>query len=507
MNVTSEGVAPAAGSEKALALQNAVKLALSLAATLVVAFSVRVFIPRFLGPAAFGQLHFAESFATTVFVFTVLGIDVYIRKEVATRIEHANDFFVGVLVVRGALSLGMLALMAPLLWAMGKSEVEWRLAYLFAGWQMAFVLNNTLAALLHARGTIDGLAVINTGMKLLWAVGVGGALFLRGGAEAVALVFFVSEALKSVVLLRSVRNCLGVTLRLDLGATRAVLWSSAPFFIHYLAHQIYARVDVQMLSVLTADSEVGWYGAAANLALAGMLLLPVVNAVVLPMGARLREESEEAMNEAMRQAVRLVMVGGALVALLLFLYAPALVRLCFGEGFESAARTLQILAPMFPLTYVAVLTSLHLIQLGRVWTVTKISLVGLALNPVLNLFSIPAGWELLGDGGAGVGAAAASVVTELVITAVMLVALGRAAVDRSVLRTALRVLLLSGCVVAVHVLLAPLGVLRAPLEIAVFVLGGTGLGIVPLGEIAGLVGSALTRRRSGEAATTEKENH
>jgi len=58
-----------------------------------IALGIRVILPRHLGPSLFGTLQFADAFASTFFVLVSLGMETYIRKEVAVRPEHASDFY------------------------------------------------------------------------------------------------------------------------------------------------------------------------------------------------------------------------------------------------------------------------------------------------------------------------------------------------------------------------------------------------------------------------------
>jgi O-antigen/teichoic acid export membrane protein len=476
------------------ALKNAVKLSMSLGATLLVAISVRFWLPRVLGPQVFGQLHFAESLALALFLFTTLGVDVYIRKEVATRPEHASEFFGGLLVVRVLASMVVFGIMAGALTAMGKGRLEWQLALGFGVGQVAFVLNQTLAAVLHARGTVNELSILNPISKILWGTSIVVGLLAGGGPVLVAIAFAVTEWLRAIAMLQIVRRRAELRLRVDLLATKATLLASAPYFVNFLAHRVYERIDVQMLTVMTNDQEVGWYGASVNLATAGLLLLPVVSAVVLPMGARLAAESKDEMDAVMRRAVRLIVVGGALFSIELVLHAPSVVQLAFGDEFGGSVRSLQVLAPMFPLTYIAVITSMHLIQLERIWTVTLISLGGLLLNPALNLFTIPWGFEAFGAGGGGIGAAVTTMATEGWASGVMLIALGRAGVDRRLFLALFHCVLLGGLVYGIHVSLEPLDLWRVPVEVLAYGAAGVLIGAIPLREILDGARATLKRR-------------
>lgn len=484
-----------AQNEKARALVNAVKLSLSLGATLVVTIAVRFWLPRELGPVLFGQLHFSESLAIAAFLFTALGVDMYIRKEVATRPEHASEFLGGLLLLRAFISVLAFGGIALTLSLMNKGALEWRLAMLFGVGQIGFVLQQTLSSLLHATGNVNELSFVNPIGKLVWGVGIVAGIGLGMGVEIVAAAFIVTEWGKSIVLVQVVRRYLPLTLRLDWTSAKHVLIVSTPFFLNFLAHRIYERIDVQMISVLVDDREVGLYGGAVNLATAGVLLMPVVSAVILPMGARIARESPDELDEVMKAQVRLVTTGGALFSVMLVLHAPELIALLFGPEYEHSLLALRILAPMFPLTYIATLGSMHLVQLDRIWSVAKISMLGLSMNPLTNLWTIPWGAERLGAGGGGAGAAITSVLIELVAATAMLIALGRSGFDRRLVYTLLKCGALCLLLWGIHVVSAPLLLWRAPLQVLAFGLAGWAIGVIPVRALLDTARSVLHRRK------------
>lgn len=491
----AEPAPSSSAQEKTLAFRNAVKLTLSLAAMLVVAIAVRVWLPRVLGPVGFGQLHFAESLAIGLFLFTTLGADVYIRKEIATRPGHVSEFLGGLLVVRAGVSLAVFGAMAVILSLMDKGSLEWRLAFLFGIGQVAFVLETTLAAILHANGTVTALSFLTASTKLIWGLAIVVGVTLGGGAEVVAVAFAVTEWAKAIVLFLLVRKSTRLELRVDMSKAFAMLVASLPFFLHFLSHRVYERVDVQMLSVMTTDREVGWYGASVNISTVGMVFLPVLSAVILPMGARIASRSVDELNEVMKSAVRLIVVLGGLSSLLLVLHAEEVVLLAFGDAYAPSVTSLQILAPIFPLTYVAVVAGTHLVHLGRVWDVTKISLIGLALNPSLNFVTIPWFSDAYGVGGGGAGAAIATVATEVWACSAMLLVLRKAAVDRRLVSIVGRMALTCAITYVAHLALAAFGLWSAVFETFLYVSCASMLGCIPVRELLGRVVAAARRRR------------
>lgn len=480
------------------AVANGLKLGLSLLSTVALAFAIRFWLPRHLGPEDFGRLHWAEAFAAASFVFVHFGVDMYIRREVALRPAHASDFYGGVIVLRLLASLVLLVAMWFVMGGMGKDAVEVRLAYLFAVGQLAVVFTNTQSTLLNTVGHVNELAILNVVCKLFWAGAIFAGLSSGYGFEVVAIAFAASEGVKAWFYHRVLHRRMQLDFRVDLRAAWLVVVASAPYFLNLLCHSVYERIGVNMVSVFAGDLEVGYYGAAVNLAAMTMLFMPIVSLVLMPMGMRLNAQGEEAMNEAMRGALRIVFAVCSLGSVLFFVHADDVVRLLFGEAFAPAAIPLRVFAPMLPVTYVAVVASLQVNVQGRIWTLVKVSLAGLVVNPIVNLALVKPMHEWIGPGGAGAAAATAALATELTVAGLMLYALGRAALDRATLAVFGKTILLCLGVALLDATLPAKGLWWAPVEAALYVVVGAKIGALPWRRIVELVKDALARRRAAK---------
>ncbi len=484
-----------ASHEVRLAILNAVKLSLSLIATIAVAIIVRIFVPRYFKPAGFGQLSFAEAYAATFFSFATYGVDTYIRKEIATRPDHANEFYAGFFLLRLATSVVIFGLMAIGLQAMGKGALEWRLAFIFAIGQVAFIDNYTLSAFLQAASQVTELAWMNVVSKILWCAGIFVGLLNGATIEWVAICFFISETIKTVYLMVVAHRRLHLTWDINLRATWDVVKISVPFFLNNIALSIYAKINIILLSKMSTDEEVGWYSAAMTIAGFSLLFLPVLQAVIMPMAARTAKTSEDAMNEVMRGGARLMIVGGTLISLVLMLNAEFIAQRCFGAAYAPAAWSLQMIAPMFPLTYLACVGAMHLIQQERNWTLIKISLVAVILNPLLNAPLIAIG-RSMGPGRAGGMSAIATVITELVTVIITLAILGKAAVNRQFWDVVVRTLTICALIIAMHMGLEYFGDWRLPLDVVAYAGLAMLFKTLPIDELRRIIAQA----RQGRAA-------
>jgi O-antigen/teichoic acid export membrane protein len=431
--VNAPASSPALGSahhEALAAARNAIKLGGSLVATWGIALGIRMLLPRFLGPDLFGPLNFADAFTTGACVVLTLGVDTYVRKEVPLRPEHASDFFGGVVVLRLLVSVVLWGAMALILRVTHRSPEVRTLVYLYAGAQFLIIHNQSLAALLHARGTVDGLAVVNVASKVLWGAGVLAAAIAHWGLAAFAGALLLSECVKAVALTPLTFRHLGVSLHWSGRALKGVIWQSLPFFLNTAAFTLYSKADVSILAFMSNDREVGWYGAASNLAGITLLTTPLIQWIILPLFTRAAARSEEEFDRVLRRSLELILTLAFPISLLTVVGADIWIRLIFGAAFAPAALPLRALAPTFLLTYVTTVSGTALIRLDRAWMMTCISLGGLAITPVLDYLFIPRASQAFGPAGGGLGCALAIVTTESLVIITQMVLIGRRAFDR-----------------------------------------------------------------------------
>ena len=492
LRATESPVLAAAGfdelrADASHAARSATKLIASLILTWAIALIVRIIVPRLLGPELFGQYQFAESFTVMLFVLTNFGVDTYIRKEVSRNAQHASDFVGGVLALRviGSAVI-ILTTITALAW-MGKPAHVRELVVIMCIVQMLVLANQLAAAMLQAVGQVDGLAAVSVGAKLLWGASILFGLSSGLGVRSVALGLFASELLRAAVLWRLSRRHLGLRLRVNVPATKLVLAASAPFFINDLAFTAAARMDVGIMSFMTNDREVGWYAVASNIAGLAMLLTPIIASVFLPLSSRAAARSDEEVAMIARRAMQLVLSFAIPVTLGLALAADVLVDVMFGAAFSPAAASLRVLAPIFVLTYVAMITSLLLTTIGRGWTLTKIALSALVLTPALNVVFIPWGLAKFGPGGAGIGAATAMVLCEFYMACLMAWMVRRYIFDRTGVVNLGKMLAVALFVILLHLMLASLGSWRLLADAVVYVFGVLWWGAVDLRTLFNLL--------------------
>jgi O-antigen/teichoic acid export membrane protein len=476
------------------ALRNGVKLAMSLVATWGVGLVVRFWMPRHLGPEQFGLYSFADGLAATLIGCAGLGIDTYIQKEIPVRPHYASDFWGGTAVVRVLLSALLVGALMVL--PVGARDPGVRFILLaFGVGQIVYALNGTLAVLLQANTTVDELAIANVAAKIAWGIGIAAGLIAGAPLWVIAAVFTLSEAVKLLLLQHAARRQLRLRFRIDLAATRQAIAGSVGFYANALALALGWRLDVALLGYLAHDTDVGWYGASQSLANITLLMTPLMGSVLAPLLRRAYNRSMDEMLSVMRRALEGLLLLTTPVALFLALGADLWVRVAFGSAYGPAAGSLRTLAPLFVLTYLAILLSMALVVLGRGWTLTFVSLGALVVNAAIALVIVPVFGRWLGPGGAGAGMALASVSKELFVTMTLAIVLGHGFLDKARQRLIARTVLAALVTAGTHALLAPLGYWRLPIDAAVYAVLAVALGVLRPAATLAFARELLNSRR------------
>ncbi len=415
--------------EGLLALRNAAKLGMSLVLTWGVAIIVTFKLPPYLGPVMNGHYRFGDQLAMSAAVFLSLGVDTYISREIAVRPKHASDFFGGVLVTR---ALVLLPLVIVGFFFVQSEVSERQIATFLFGIAYAFTaMNQTFQQMLQAASKVGGLAVANVVAKILWGGGTFGAVLLHAPFWGLPFPMILREGIKATFLFMAAKDAVELRLRIDVAKTVEVLKVAFPFYIANVAVSLGSTVDVPWLAKLVdkESPEVGWYGAARQIAQLSALLSPIMSGVLIPMMSRAKARDEQEFYRILRRGFEAVIVLSVPLTLILALGAEFWIHITIKDKFLPAAGSLRWLAPTFVFAYVNVLLWLSLMILDRSWTITIISLAGLALLPVLISVMVPL-TSPLGPGGAGMGVAMALTTRELIIALVFLAFLRDKALDR-----------------------------------------------------------------------------
>ncbi|MEZ5418150.1 MAG: oligosaccharide flippase family protein [Vicinamibacterales bacterium] len=412
MKLLSQFVSPEIGPALRWSRRVTGKAAADVAGKLV-ALGVTLAAARTLPGDAFGALALATTWGWLAGVATDAGWSMYLVREVARRPAAARALAADVLRRRGLAAVGAAAITAAGATAVLAPAIAGGFALVVAA-QLAGAVLDTAMHLFRGLERTDVEARLHAAQRLSAGALAGLALAWRPSLDALGLAL----ALPPLVALACAAG-LARRLTAPVGAGEAITplgWSRVgtevwPLGLGALVSALYFRCDVFFVEHWHGLDAVGAYNAAFRLVDAIRLVPAAVLAVTFPTLVRAHDRSA-----VTRLAVPLlaagVAAGGALAV-----GAPAVLALAYGPRFAAATSALQLLGCAVPLFFLNYALTHQVIGWNGQRTYLQVSLAALAVNVVANLALVPAY--------GGSGAAVATGLTEVAVTAGCLPALAR----------------------------------------------------------------------------------
>ena len=125
----------------------------------------------------------------------------------------------------------------------------------------------------------------------------------------------------------------------------------SPFFANALAIGLLGNVGMSILAFTRTDErEVGWFGAAQNLATVCTLLMPLMGWVIMPTLTRAYARSTAEGLGTLRRMLEALVILVAPLTVMVSAGADVIVAVALGGAFAPAATGLSILSRGFVLT-------------------------------------------------------------------------------------------------------------------------------------------------------------
>jgi PST family polysaccharide transporter len=457
--------------------RNVVSLLLGQIGTMAISIFISAIIGRFLGAASLGTLYLVMASINFAGIFVEWGQQGYLVAEVAKFRERSGELLGTALVARFILAVVSYAVVFAVSWLLGHPPEVRSLLLLMAVCTIPGNLGTTLSQGFrgHDRMELEATTnIVNSVCNLAFLLV---AMKLHGGLRSVVLAGGGSVTVSLVLALILARKVRMPPLHVKWGRLRDILAGGAPFVFFNLALSGHPYVDANLLAMLARPSVVGWYAAAQRFV--GTLIFPagIAGVALYPTLARLAGDAS-ALGGKARDALRLVLMLGALVGAGTALYADVAVSLVYRrEGFEPAIDVLRALAPYLFLMFVNILLGNAILAIGRARAAfTAAKFVALALGGLLDVILIPYFETRYGNG--AIGLALSLTVAELVMTIAALRLAPEGIVNRSQWRLAFAALLSAAAMLVAGALLgnAPLLVrFVVPLVVFAVAMRATGL--------------------------------
>ena len=346
---------------------------------------------RFLGPATFGELSLALSYAAFFAIVVDFGVATFVTRAVAQAQSDERTILWSALAARAGLWLAVMPT-AWLLTVVLGYEAELQATILILTDSLLFVgIVGALTAYFQGRERFALPAVANAVQKVAAAT-VGIAVLVAGaGVIGVAAVYAISAALAAVILFLGLRGSGLAAPRIRARAVRDVLGSALPIGLYWIVGTFYFNVDMALIERLAPRESLGHYAAAFRLFTAASIVPAIVCGTVLyPMYSRLSGTSTAALRPAVEKTIAYLTLVGLFVTVIFAVLASPIVGLLYPlPAYGPAADALRLLAPGLLFLYVNSVLGSALFALHLEKRLLRIAAAAAVLNLVANLVTIP----------------------------------------------------------------------------------------------------------------------
>ena len=377
-------------------------------------FILMLFLPRYLGSEEYGRLYLAMSIAMILEIVIDFGGQYHITKEVSRSPERTATLLVNSFLMRSLLWLcGMVALYAFAL-AAGYPSAITKLLLVFGIAKLWEGFGRALRNCYQGREQMQypSLAAM-TERIFLTTVGVA-ALVLGADALTIAIVMASSTLLGFFISLSFTSRIVAGLPRVDWQLVKQLARQGIPYFLWTTFSVVYFRVDAVMLSLMAPVAVVGWYGVAYRFFDVLMFLPSIYCTAILPILSRLWKDTHLSFAGATAKSLDYLILCAIPTGILVYAFAEDIIQIFFGiPEFEASVILLRIFSLCLPFIYVDFVLGTVLLATDKQQQLSLMSFLAIPLNIGLNYLMIPRFQSAFGNG--GIGAALATLVTEVFI--------------------------------------------------------------------------------------------
>lgn len=380
-----------------------VQMALSLVASVLSA--------RYLGPDNFGSLNYTASFITFFSVIAALGMDGVVIKKIIAQPEKEGDYLGGGIVLRLLSSVICAVVVVAVVMLLNPGDQEKLVLVLLQSIQLLFLSVNLLDSWFqrHLKSQYVSLAKIVASVIVM-----GYKLWLLATARSVEWFAFsnsLTAIVVAAVLLIFYKRSSTYKLKVDIESGFSILKDSYHYVLSGLMVSLYGQMDKIMIGKMLSDASVGLYTIGTSICSMWIFVPVAVINSFRPMILSLRQSGKmELYNLRLRQLYSFIIWLCLAVSLFVFLLAPVIINLLYGEQYLGAVKTLRIAIWFETFSMIGTARGIWILAENKNRYVKYYLAIGAGVNLVLNAILIPA-W---GIEGAAVATLATQITTSLI---------------------------------------------------------------------------------------------
>jgi O-antigen/teichoic acid export membrane protein len=385
-----------------------------------------MFLPRSLGPVGYGRLYLGQAIVGIFALLIEFGGHYTITKSVSRDPDDIASIFANAIGVRGILWIVSYLLMLGYAFAAGYPTQVVTIIAIYGVGMIASGVSAVVGSCFRGLNVLRYPAYGGIAETVfIAAVGIP-ALIIGISPVHFALINVAGTFLGVLTVLRF-RSVLFTSLpRVEWGAAIALLKEGFPYFLNAVFGIIYYRIDTVMLSLMTSEHVVGWYGAAYRFFDSLMLVPNIFTIAIFPVLARQWGKDPDSFPRMLQKSLDAIILAGIPMSIGAFAFAPEIIHLFYGSAmYEPSILLLRIFSIGIPLLYIDFVLGTMMMAADRQRIMTRTAFFAIFANIALNYALIP--WTDAHLGNGGIGSAVATLATELFVMVNMVIMMPQSA--------------------------------------------------------------------------------
>lgn len=369
---------------------------------------ITVWLARYLGPEQFGIFNYALSFVALFGVFSSLGLDKLVTKELLTHPTDCNHIMGTSFILR---FIGAVLLIPLAAFSVAKvrpdNELIFIMVLIFASAMLlrSFeVIRYWFESHVQAKQSVkvDAIAIfISVSIKAV-------LIIIEAPLVAFAWAVFVESMVVAVGLLAVyLKNSNKISAwKLSFDKAKYLLKEGYPLILSGAVFILFTRIDQVMLGSMIGDESVGIYAAAVRISEGWMFIPAIIATSLFPAMLNARKNNYPLYLQRTQHLLNLMVLMGVSVGLVIIFIAAPFINLIFGESYSESSLVLIIHIWGMVFNAISIISFRYFLAEGlQIYSFYR-AFAGLILNIVLNYFLIPTY--------GAVGAAVATVISQAV---------------------------------------------------------------------------------------------
>lgn len=348
------------------------------------------YVSRVLGVSNIGLVGFIDAISTYFILFSMMGISILGVREVA---KCGNDLIRRKTVFRSLLSLHavmtLLSLVVMIVVALTVPELRKQLPMM--GVALCKLIFNLFLIEWFYKGLEDFRYITIRAIAVRGCYVVAVFIFVRDPGDTLIYYFLTMlvAAVSSTINIIHTRHFLPkVKVRINL---RKYI---KPFFFlgaYELLIAAYTTLNTAFLGFVSSDREVGFYATATKVISIITMLYMSFSAVLLPrMSSLVAEGDTVKFRKYFKKTFYITLIFSFPIIILIEVFAPQVIMLLSGPGYEGAILPLRIMIPFLIAVGIEQLITVQtLMPLGRENDILHITMAGAVVGVILNISLVP----------------------------------------------------------------------------------------------------------------------